>query len=361
MGKIEKTKIKWIRIIIAVAIVIITLPVLSHAAEKKMFRWGTADPMSYGYKVSAFMADFLRRGMPDYDITVYPFVSTDANIKSFAKGELESTYAAEPNLRGIYSFSGAYKDFERDVKKMPVHSFWAYTMETHILILTKMKDEIRTWEDLKGKKIFRTPAGYGNYLNITRALDIVGVKTEHIEIDTAKVADALKAGTISATAMYTTALVSLPSWGKTLDIATPLWGVNPTPEQREKLAKAGFTPVKINIKKAYAGVEIQKMDELFGVPFYFGYHQGIDIPEETVYRMLKIFESSAPNLAKLDPGFEPLAKEFAKFQALGIASLPEVPVHPGLAKYLKEKGLWNPSWVIATNETIKAAISKMKK
>jgi TRAP-type uncharacterized transport system substrate-binding protein len=37
------------------------------AAEKKMWRWGTSNPGAYGYKVSAFMSDFLRRGMPDYE------------------------------------------------------------------------------------------------------------------------------------------------------------------------------------------------------------------------------------------------------------------------------------------------------
>jgi hypothetical protein len=40
--------------------------------------------------------------------------------------------------------------------------------------------------------------------------------------------------------------------------------------------------------------------------------------------------------------------------------MPYVPVHPGLAKYLKEKGLWDPAWKIATEGTIKAAIEAMK-
>ena len=65
-------------------------------------------------------------------------------------------------------------------------------------------------------------------------------------------------------------------------------------------------------------------------------------------------------MVKLDAGFGPLAKDFAGFQVRGIQSIPEVPVHPGLAKYLKEKGLWDPAWVIATKETIKAAIEAMK-
>jgi TRAP-type uncharacterized transport system substrate-binding protein len=102
------------------------------------------------------------------------------------------------------------------------------------------------------------------------------------------------------------------------------------------------------------------VDELYGVPFYFGYHHGLRFPAEGVYRALKAFEAEAAQLTKLDPGFGPLAADLAKFQVLGIKSIPEIPVHPGLAKYLKEKGLWDPSWVIATEGTIKAAIAAMK-
>ena len=102
------------------------------------------------------------------------------------------------------------------------------------------------------------------------------------------------------------------------------------------------------------------MSELYGVPFFFGYHHGLNFPAEDIYRALKAFEAEAAALVKLDPGFGPLAADLAGFQVQGIKSIPEVPVHPGLAKYLKEKGLWDSSWKIATDETIKAAIAEMK-
>lgn len=354
----KKVKLALVLGLTVVLISAFALP--GHAApQKKMLRWGTADPVSYYYRASAFIADFLRRGMPDYDLTIYPYVSTTANIKSFLVGELESVYAAEPGFRDLYSFIKAYKGFEPNVKKMPVQALWLYTMETHILTLPERKDKFRTWEDLDGKKIFMTTAGYMNHINIFRAMmDICGLKIKHVEVDARKVADALKAGTIDATAAYTTATVSLASWIKMLDVATPLQGVNPTPAQIKKLTAAGFTPAKIDMKKAYT--RDLGVDELYGVPFYFGQHLGLDFPEEAAYRLLKVLEEAAGDLVKLEAGFGPLAKDFAGFQALGIRSIPEVPVHPGLARYLKEKGLWDPAWVIATEGTIKAAVEAMK-
>jgi len=112
------------------------------------------------------------------------------------------------------------------------------------------------------------------------------------------------------------------------------------------------------MKKAYT--RDLGVDELYGVPFYFGYHHGIRFPAEGVYKALKVFEAAGAQLIKLDAGFGPLAADFAGFQVQGIQSIPEIPVHPGLAKYLKEKGLWDPAWVIATEGTIQAAIGAMK-
>ena len=88
-----------------------------------------------------------------------------------------------------------------------------------------------------------TKSGYMNNINIHRAMeDVCGLDINHVEIDMAKAADALRAGTIDATAAYTTATVSLASWLKVLDVATDLQGVNPTPAQIEKLTAAGFAP-----------------------------------------------------------------------------------------------------------------------
>ena len=354
---------KKVRLILVLGLAVVLVSAFAlpgpAAAEKKMWRWGTSNPGAYGYRVSAFISDFLRRGLPDYDVTVYPYVSTTANIKSFLVGNLESTYSAEPGLRKLYAFKKPFKGFEPNVKQMPVQSFWSYTMETHLLTLPKNKDKFRSWTDLNGKKIYMTKAGYMNHINIFRAMeDICGLDVSHVEVDMSKVADALRAGTIDATAAYTTALVSLASWIKVLDVASPLQGVNPTPSQIQKLTEAGFTPAKINIKKAYT--RDLGVDELFGVPFYFGYHHGLRFPAEGVYKALKYFETQGASLTKLDPGFGPLAEDFAGFQVRGIRSIPEMPVHPGLAQYLKEKGLWDSSWVVATEATIKDAIEKMK-
>ncbi|MEM1537703.1 MAG: TAXI family TRAP transporter solute-binding subunit [Candidatus Nezhaarchaeales archaeon] len=350
---ISKTVAIVVAVVVVIAIVaaaVFTMmptapPAPGAPPAKKVWRWGTADPASYGYKVSAFLVDFIRRNLTRYDITVYPFVSTTANIKAYCKGELESVYIADLGFYELYTFTGAFEGFKPEVKKMPLQSFWTYTMETFILIPAGRAGEIKSWSDLRGKPVFLTPAGYMNHLNIRRALKALGVEVQHVEVDTKLVSKALEDGTIVATALYTTATLSLPTWGKELDIAygDKLIPLNPTPEEVEKLKKAGLSVVDITVDKAFTKM---KMKPLYGIPFFFGYHVGSEIPEEDVYMMLKVLEKNKDALTALEAGFAPLAKDFAGFQVAGIQSCDPslVPIHPGLAKYLKEKGVWKAEW-----------------
>jgi hypothetical protein len=69
-----------------------------------------------------------------------------------------------------------------------------------------------------------------------------------------------------------------------------------------------------------------------------------------VYKMLTAFYKKKEELAKSDPGFTPLAKDFVGMQVQGINANPDVPVHPGLAKFLKEQKAWNAGWKVAASK-----------
>ena len=71
------------------------------------------------------------------------------------------------------------------------------------------------------------------------------------------------------------------------------------------------------------------------------------MPEDVVYKMLNAFYKDRADLAKADPGFGPMARDFVGMQVSGIKANPTVPVHAGLAKFLKEHKAWNDKWTIA--------------
>jgi uncharacterized protein len=72
---------------------------------------------------------------------------------------------------------------------------------------------------------------------------------------------------------------------------------------------------------------------------------GLDVPEADVYQMLQVIEKNAATLAKADPGFAQIAANMPELQKLGVQSSVEfVPIHPGLARYMREKGVWDAKW-----------------
>jgi len=62
--------------------------------------------------------------------------------------------------------------------------------------------------------------------------------------------------------------------------------------------------------------------------------------------MLTVIDKNADNLAKLDGDFAEIAHgQLAAFQKRALEQTWDlVPIHPGLAKFLKEKGQWDPKW-----------------
>ena len=112
-----------------------------------------------------------------------------------------------------------------------------------------------------------------------------------------------------------------------------------------KLKAAGLGVVDVDPKGAFSKPVGPAM--LQGVPILFGYNMGTNIPEDVVYKMLVAFDKNKDALAKAEPGFTPMAKDFAGMQVAGISANPDIPVHPGLARFLKENKAWNNKWKIA--------------
>jgi hypothetical protein len=121
--------------------------------------------------------------------------------------------------------------------------------------------------------------------------------------------------------------------------------VNPCPDEIAKIQAAGLAVVDVDPKGAFS--KDVGPSTLKGVPILFGYNVGTNIPEDVVYKMLNAFYKNKDELAKGEPGFIPMAKDFAGLQAQGINANPDVPVHPGLARFLKEHKAWNNKWKVA--------------
>lgn len=317
----------------------------ADAQERKSIRWSTSSVASYGYKVAASMVKIIEDSLgKDYTVTVQPYPSTTGAMKAAMDGNGEIGYTADVGMTQLYAGESGFKNY-KPAKGMLVHTWYAYPMESFMATSAKNADKYKCWGDFSGKPVFFTTAGFMNWLNFQRIYKTLGYEFKHLQIDAKTNADALDAGTIAGSVAYTTAGRSLSTYWKETDIRTNIAVINPCPDEIAKLKAAGLAISTVDPKIPFSkdvGVK-----EIYGVPILFAYNVRADMPEDVVYKILNGLYKNRDNLVKADPGFTPLAKNFVGMQVQGISANPHIPVHPGLAKFLKEHNAWNDKWKIA--------------
>ncbi len=322
---------------------------LAEAQERKSLRWTTSAVGSYGYTVAATMAKMVETALGgEYTVTVQPYTSPTVAMKAVMNGEGEIAYTADVGMGQFHERTGGFKDYQ-PTKPEIAHTWYAYPMESMMATTAKGADKYKCWKDFSGQPVFFTTAGFMNWLNMQRSFKALGYDFKHVQIDIKSNSDALEAGTVVGSVTYTTAGKSLAPYWKETEIRTDIKVINPCPDEVAKLKAAGLAVVDVDPKGAFTKDVGPKM--LQGVPILFGYNARLDIPEALVYKMVKAFYDKKDELVKTDAGFGPMAKDFIGMQVQGINANPQIPVHPGLAKFLKEHKAWNDKWKIGASSS----------
>ncbi len=313
--------------------------------ERKSLRLATSSVDSYGYKIAASLVKVIEEALGgEYTVTVQPYTSPTVGMKAVMNGDGEIAYTADIGMTQFYHGEGAFQNYTPTKPKI-VHTWYAYPMESFMALPAKDADKYKCWKDLSGKPVFFTTAGFQNWHNWVRIWKALGYQFKHVQLDPKSNSDALQAGTVVASASYTTAGRSLAPYWKETEIRMDVKVLNPCPDEVARIKAAGLGIEKVDAKIVFSkDVGVQ---EILGVPILFGYNVGTNIPEDVVYKLLSAFYKNRHQLASVDPGFTPLARDFFGMQVQGINANPDIPVHPGLAKFLKENNVWNDKWKIA--------------
>jgi TRAP transporter TAXI family solute receptor len=318
----------------------------ADAQQRKSLRWTTSQVGSYGYTIAASMAKIVEQALGgEYTVTVHPYTSPTVAMKAVMNGEGEIAYTADIGMTQFHERTGGFKDFKGS-KGGLVHTWYAYPMESMMATAKKNADKFKCWKDFSGKPVFFTQAGFQNWLNWQRIFKALGYDFKHVQIDLKSNADALEAGTIVGSAIYTTAGRSLAAYWKETEIRLDIAVVNPCEDEIAKLKAAGLAVAEVDPK--YAFTKSPGPSTLKGVPILFGYNARPDASEDMIYKMVKAFYDKRDELVKIDPGFATMAKDFVGMQANGINANPDIPVHPGLAKFMKEQKAWKDNWKVST-------------
>lgn len=320
----------------------------ADAQERKSIRWSTSSVDSYGYKVAAAMVKIAEEALGgEYTITVNPYPSTTGAMKAAMDGTGEIGYTADVGMTQLYEGDGGFKNYTPAKGKL-VHTWYAYPMESFMAVPASKAGDFKCLKDLSGKPTFFTPAGFMNWLNFQRMYKALGYDFKHVQIDPKTQSDALQGGTIAGSVAYTTAGASLAPYWKETEVRMDVKVINPCPDEVAKLKSAGLAISDVS-PKVFA--KDPGVPSIQGVPILFGYNMRADMPEDVVYKLLTAFYNNRDKLAVADAGFTPMAKDFIGMQVNGIKANPDIPVHPGLARFLKEHKAWDDKWKVATSSS----------
>lgn len=340
----NKGKLFRLTVLTTITILIFTACFLNGYAEVKEFRWGTSSTGSSGHRALVALTTLLNREMENYNFTVLPTPGAVFTVKQYAMEEMDGLYGADVAFYELSKNTDRFEGFSSQIKRYPVQSFWAYTLEVGLAIHANNMEKFKEWRDLSGEKVFTGPAAWDVRAALKRALKVLNVGHKYVDIDLGMVSSALSAGHISAINAYTSGGGSAISpWLMEAELGTDIAILNPSEEEIELLKKSGIEVV--NVKPDVFETDTH-VDVVKRVPFFYGFHTGPEVmPEEDVYQMLKIIENNAAELAKQDPIYRQIQENMVDIQLRGVkATIDFVPVHPGLAKYLREKGVWNSDW-----------------
>jgi TRAP-type uncharacterized transport system substrate-binding protein len=308
-------------------------------------RFGTVGVGTYGYKISAMLMSVLDEEFPaHYEFIAFPFATTAAAMKATMHGGGEGAYGADVSMTELYARTGPFTGFTPRRGEL-VHTFYFVPAESMLAVRARDAHLFRSWADFSGVRGFYHLTGAAHHLEMKRAFRILGYEFKHVEMGLAAAADALERGTVDVVTLVSVARSILSPWVVELDLRTDITIINPTPAERAKMTAAGMLMARV-------GPEVFTQDvgvpEIWGVSNVFGFQMRADAYPEFVYNMLTAFYRRRADLYKFDRGFGPLNEDFVGLQVAGISANPHVPVHPGLHRFLVEKGAWNPAWTVAS-------------
>ena len=311
-------------------------------SQVKEIPWGTSAVGSAGHKALVILADVLNREMPKYRVTVQPTPGAIVTVKGYATGQFEGYYGSDIAFFEMANDTKRFKDFKKSMKRQPVQSFWTYTVDMGVAVHARDKGKFKGWNDLAGKALFTGNPPWDTRAQLERAFEALGIKYTYRQVDLSAAGSLLESGRIEGFGLYSNGESGVPPWITEASLAADWAALNPSAAEIATLRKAGFAVIELKPDVFKRDVHADKVVLL---PFYYGFHVGLEVPEEDAYQILKVVEKNLPALVKSDPAYAQIAKDMPGFQKRGVESAASLlPIHPGLAKYMREKGVWDAKW-----------------
>ncbi len=295
-----------------------------------------------GYGVGTGMSVLLNKEIEG--LTLLPIGGgTVAAARLLSGGELEAQYMNTFVIVDAWQDRGAFA--EEPLKVKAYQGVWFWT--TAIIMFTREGTGIKSYDDLAGRKVTIGDPKWGLFPPQVAGYTALGLwdKMDNKLIAGDDLPDALKTGVVDASLGAIMANASPSSFLRKIDLHNrDLWGLTMTKEQQEIIDKTPgltFTWAKV------AGGFTQDigMEEIPGIGVMYGWAFHPSTDPDLVYQFVKTCFENQKSLLEISPMFGPWSEDAKGFSKKALGAAPGVPIHPGAAKYYKEIGIWEATWV----------------
>jgi len=322
--------------------------VCSAQAEQKILRLGTSKEGSIGYASGVGVTACIKKHVKGVSVEAVPTPGSTASVKIFAKKGVDFAYANTWTLRDAYNDTGPFA--KAPIKRRPLQG-WYWTTADYLIFVKADREDINSLHDLVGKKFFPFVAGSGIYDIYRYVFTKMGIwdKIKERQVGIRECPDALQMGTIDAIGGYSNSKQLAPPWGRELDARLKIKVLMPTPEEKKFLKGIrGITCRELSNK--WMRPANQALNPVvWGWTVNYGFHPGPHLSTDVIYQIYKVWIDHAKDeLAPVNAHLKLYAEDPLGQQVVSIEEAKDIPVHPGVAKYLKEKGLWKDHWIVGT-------------
>ncbi len=320
---------------LAVAMVVCALaaPGAAGAQATRTIKIGSSNPSSSHYALSVALGESIRVGTEGRIVAdIIQSGGSIANMKLLRRGEIAFGIADGASQHHAYHGSGA---FEGAIYP-DVRTFFLYNV-TPVILVVRADSGVKTVYDLNGKRFNAGLSGSATERETRSAFEALGVKPNYYSASLDDAIDAMKdkriVGFTKSAASISSPDGSVLDAGALLDIRVL---VIPEPE---KIVKHDPTLI---ITTVPAGVyEKQGQPGAFTV---FGHVSGYattkQIDPEIVYRSFRAIVENKDMQVKVFPGVK--ASDYLKMTV----EMTSIPLHAGVVRYLKEKGVSVPDKLV---------------
>lgn len=308
-----------------------TVPTL---AQDKIYQWGSASLGSTGYQIIAVLSAAVSKHT-DLRNSSLSTAGGAENMALIGEGLLDFGQTTTTDWYPAINGTGRYEGNPVDAVQMFSYMVWQANP------LVRADSEIRTLDDLKGKRVSPSTAGGANAGLWKSLFTAAGI---YNDIDWTygswrETYDGLKAGGIDAIPVLLAAgkpsglVMELETSMETRIIPVPESVIDEAQKMNPGVMKSVVTPEQYPslpeemLMVAYAGVCAAKPD----------------VSEEDAYQITKAVYENAEEIRKTGGPRLGMVRLDTATKYL----MPEYPVHPGAARYFKEAGVWRDDLKIA--------------